>query len=314
MTPPPASNNGYLKIAGAIILVAIIFLVITVIMTGAFLPSPQQQVPSLNISPAPPTLPIIPSVNRSTSPSGASGTIASVTLVGTNFAFGPAPSVWLARTGEPDIVATDVAVISPTLLTCTFALPPSPASAGEWDIFVKNAGEQSVSKTGVFMVIDEISPPLKWDWSVDGWGDWQHAASCAGTTGTKTESCREYGPVMIDGHGEYGSEVNLVSIPTQSRVWKTFTAPSGTRWNTLTFSGLLSSSSLPVARWMAIEVNGDRVFYANAAQILPGNGQNFIITQSFAPANSVTVRISGGQDPTYGTSLYTMQFNSLTLS
>lgn len=314
MTPPPANNKGYLKIAGAIILIAIICLVIVVIMTSAFLPSPQQPVPSQNISPVSPTIPITPSMNRSTSPSGASGTIAPVTLAGTNFAYGPAPSVWLARTGEPDIFATDVAVISPTQLTCTFPLPASPASAGEWDIFIKNAGEQSGSKIGVFTVVDEISPPLKWDWSVDGWGDWQHAASCTGTPATETGSCREYGPIIVDGHGEYGSEVNLVSIPTQSLVWKTFTAPPGTRWNSLTFSGLLSSSSLPVARWMAIEVNGVRVFYANAAQIPPGNGQNFIITQSFAPANSVTVRIYGGQDPTYGASLYSMQFNSLTLS
>jgi hypothetical protein len=216
--------------------------------------------------------------------------------------------------GEPDIIATDVAVISPTQLTCTFPLPASPASAGEWDIFVKNAGEKSESKIGVFTIIDEISPPLKWDWSVDGWGDWQHAASCTGITATDTGSCREYGPVMVAGHGEYGSEVNLDSIPTQSRVWKTFTAPPGTRWNTLTFNGLLSPSSLPVARWMAIEVNGVRVFYADATRTPPGNGEKFTITQSFTPANSVTVRISCGQDPTYSASLYTMQFSSLTLS
>ncbi|PKL70016.1 MAG: hypothetical protein CVV30_01190 [Methanomicrobiales archaeon HGW-Methanomicrobiales-1] len=314
MTPPPGNNKGYLKIAGAIILIAIICLVIAVVMTGAFLPSSQQQVPSQNISPVSPLIPLTPSMNPSTSPSGASGTIAPVTLAGTNFAYGPAPSVWLSRVGEPDIFATDVAVISPTQLTCTFPLPASPASAGEWDIFVKNYGEQSGSKIGVFMVLDEISPPLTWDWSVDGWGDWQHDASCTGTPATKTGSCREYGPIMVDGHGEHGSEVNLVSIPTQSRVWKTFTARTGTRWNTLTFSGLLSSSSLPVARWIAIEVNGERVFYADATRSPPGNGQKFTITQSFTPANSVTVRISGGQDPTYGVSLYATQFNSLTLS
>ena len=119
---------------------------------------------------------------------------------------------------------------------------------------------------------------------------------------------------MVYGHGEYGSTVTMDRVPTESSVGKTFTAPAGTRWNTLTFNGLLSSSQIPFARWMAVEVNGVRVFYANATQIPPGNGQNFIITQSFAPADSVTISISCGQDPTYGTSLYTMQFNSLTLS
>jgi len=293
MTPPPNNKKLSLKSAGALILIAIICLVIAVIAIGAFL--------------APPVNPITPS-------SGAAGTVVSVIINGTNFTYGPSPSIWLAKTGEPDINAADVAVISPTRITCTFPLTASSISAGQWDVFLKNAGEQSGSKIGVFTVINEIAPSLTWTWSVDGWGDWNHVALCTGTTGKKPASCVEYGPVVENGYGVQGSNVTFDRVPTQASVWKTFTAPSGSRWNTLTFNGLLSSSPVPFARWMAIDVNGERVFYANATQTPPGNGQVFTITQSFTPANNVTVMISGGQDPTWGTSLYTLQFYSLTLS
>jgi hypothetical protein len=308
MTPPPPHKKVSLKIIGTIILIAIICLVIVVLVTGVFSASPQQKIPSQNIPPAIPTNSVV------MPPTGALGSLVPVTIKGTNFSYGPSPSVWLEKTGERDITAIDAVVISQTQLACTFPLTASSISAGQWDVVVKNADEQSGSKIGEFTVVNEISPPLTWDWSVDGWKDWQHAASCAGITGTQTGSCQEYGPVMVNGHGEYGSTVTLDSIPTQSRVSKTFTASPGARWNSITFNGMLSSSSLPVARWMAIDVNGVRVFYANAAQTPPGNGQKFTVTQSFSPANSVNVRIYGGQDPTFGTSLYTIQFDSLTLS
>ncbi|MFA4849294.1 MAG: hypothetical protein WC626_06160 [Methanoregula sp.] len=302
MENPPNNKNRTLMIVGIIILIAIICIVIAVIASGAF--APQKKIPSPNITPPSP-------INPST---GASGTLVRVTMEGKNFSYGPSPSVWLAKTGEPDITATDVVVILPTQLACTFPLPGSYSSAGPWDVFVKNAGEQSVSKIGVFTIVNAISSPLTWDWSVNGWKEWQYSASCKGTTGTAAGYCVEYGPVMVDGHGEYGSNVTLDRVPTESSVSKTFTAPSGTRWNTLTFNGLLSSSRVPPARWMAIDVNGIRVFYADASKTPPGNGQKFTITQSFTPANSVNIRISSGQDPTYGTPLYIMQFNSLTLS
>lgn len=308
MTPTPPNTYGLLKIAGALIVIAIICLVIAVIVTGAFSTPPQKEIPISKITPAPSIISnIIP-------PTGALGSRVPVTIEGKDFSYGQSPSVWLAKTGEPDIIATDVAVISPTLIRCTFPLTASSMSAGEWDVFIKKADEQSGSKNSVFTVTNEISPPQKWNWSVNGWGDWQHAASCSPSAAKKPGSCLEYGPVIENGYGIYGSNVTHDRVPTESSVWKTFTAPSGTRWNTLTFNGLLSSAPIPRARWMAIEVNGLRVFYANATQTPPGNGQQFTITQSFTPANVVYVKISGGQDPTWGTTLYTMQFDSLTLS
>jgi len=306
-TPTPDNNKKLYKIVGAVIFLIIICLVIGVIAMGFFSPASHQKIPPQNLTPASPSTPITP-------PTGAAGTLVPVAIEGTGFAYGPSPSIWLAKTGEPDIPAMDVMVISPTQLICTFPLTASSVSTGQWDVYRRNTGEQSGSKIGVFTVVDEKSPPVTWNWSTQaGWEGWEHSASCRGTSG-KTGSCVEYGPVIVDGHGEYGSSVTYDRVPTESQVSKTFTAPAGTRWNTLTFSGQLSSSRVPLARWMTIDVNGVRVFYANASQTPPGNGQEFSITQSFTPANSVTIRIAGGQDPTFGTSLFTTQFNSLSLS
>jgi hypothetical protein len=67
---------------------------------------------------------------------------------------------------------------------------------------------------------------------------------------------------------------------------------------------------------MSIDVNSANAFTGDAGQTLPGNGQQFTITRSFAPADTVTVSITSKQDPTFGTdtTLYAMQFNSLTLT
>jgi hypothetical protein len=308
MEPQPDNKKGLLMIVGAIILVAIVCLGIVLSSTGAFFSPPQKQIPvSQDITTA--------SIGNSiiTPLTGPSGTNVPVTITGTDFSYGPSPSVWLSKPGFHDIYAADVAVISPTQITCVFPLSAASIPAGQWDVFIRNVNEPSGSKIGVFTIVNEVSQPLTWNWSADGWGDWQHRSLCKGTT-TGSGSCREVGPVIENGHGIHGSDVTLDRVPTESSVGKTFVAPNGTRWKTLTFNGRLSSTSLPFARWMAIEVNGERVFYANATQTPPGNDQEFTITPSFTPANSVYVRIVSGQDPTWDTPLYTMQFNTLTMS
>lgn len=246
---------------------------------------------------------------------GVAGTLVPVSITGTNFSYGVSPGVWLAKTGEPDITVVDVVVISPTLLKCVFPLPAASASAGQWDVFIKNADGSSVIKSGVFTVLDERAPSFEWNWSQEtGWDGWQYGYSCT-VTGTKAGACREYGPVIVNGHGEYGTNVTYDRVPTRSYVSRTFTAPNGTRWSTLTFKGALSSTSLPRLRWLTIDVNGANVLYANATKTPPGNGQTFTVTQSFAPSNIVTIQISDGQDLTvHNTHQYTLQFDSLTLS
>jgi hypothetical protein len=253
-----------------------------------------------------------PAVTGITPDNGMTSTTVSVTdLAGMNFVVGTTPEVWLAKAGEINITATGVTVVSANKITCTLALPgPSATNIGQWDVVVKNADGQSGTKSAAFTLVSEITPPLVWDWSVDGWGDWQHIASWAGT---QTGPCSEYGPVMVGSHGEHGSDVNLNRGSTESSVWKTFTAPYGTGWDTVTFSGLLSSSTAPAGRWMTIVVNGNEVFGAKATQTPPGNGQQFDITTTFPQAAAVTVKISSGQNPAWGPRFW-MEFNSVTLS
>lgn len=147
--------------------------------------------------------------------------------------------------------------------------------------------------------------PSAWSW--DGW---QHTASWSGT---QVGPCSEYGPVVVDGHGEHGANINLQRGSTQSSVWKTFTDSSGVGWNTVTFKGLLTSSDVPSGRWMTIEVNGQQVFGGTAAQTPPGNHQMFEITRSFPQSSTVTVKISNGQNPAWGPQ-FAMRFYELELS
>jgi hypothetical protein len=251
-----------------------------------------------------------PTVTGITPISGDAGTTVSVTIAGTNFIPGTIPAVSLSKSGETDIIATGVTVISPTQITCTLSLPaPSGTNLGAWDVSVKNPDGKTGTKSSAFTV-NANTPTLTWDWSIDGWGDWGHTASWVGT---ETGPCSEYGPIIVNGHGEHGTAVNLDRGSTESSVSKIFTADYGAGWDTITFNGLLSYSGVPDGRWMTIEVNGLEVFGATALDTPPGNGQQFTITQAFPQSNSVTIEISEGQNPAWGP-LFMMQFDSITLS
>lgn len=306
MSSPPAGKEGLLKITGPVLLGIFGLLLIAVMASGGCLTPANSQ--NLSQQSPEPLSPIVPS-------HGNAGTLVPVSITGTNFSYGVSPSVRLTKPGESDILAMDAVVISPTLLTCTFPLPAASASVGQWDVFIMNADGSSAIKAGVFTVRDERAPSFEWNWSQDnGWDGWQHGYSCP-VTGTKAGSCLEYGPVIVNGHGEYGTNVTYDRVPTRSYVAKTFTAPNGTRWSTITFKGALSSTSLPRLRWLTIDVNGVNVLYANATQTPPGNGQSFAIVGSFAPSDIVAIQISDGQDLTVRPiSLYSLQFDSLTLS
>ncbi|KUK61174.1 MAG: hypothetical protein XE10_0916 [Methanoculleus marisnigri] len=150
----------------------------------------------------------------------------------------------------------------------------------------------------------------EWVWSRDGWDGWSHEASWSGT---QTGPCSEYGPVIVDDHGEHGIDVTLLAGSTTARVERQFTDASGTGWNTLTFVGLLTASDVPGGRWMTIEVNGQQVFAGTASQTPPGNGQLFEISVPFPQSDEVNVRISHGQSPAWRTR-FAMHCYSLNLT
>jgi hypothetical protein len=99
-----------------------------------------------------------PTVTSVTPDSGAQGTAVYVTdLAGTNFQ--GIPSIWLQKAGQANVLATNVILISPGKLGCSFALPLD-ASTGAWDLFVKNPDGQVGVLRGAFTV--SRGAPLYW--------------------------------------------------------------------------------------------------------------------------------------------------------
>jgi len=95
-------------------------------------------------TPAPTVTSIMPNT-------GMQGTSVSITnLAGSNFVSGA--TVKLKRTGDPDIDATGVTVVSSTQITCTFPIP-SGATTGLWNVVVTNPDTQSGTLTNGFMVM-----------------------------------------------------------------------------------------------------------------------------------------------------------------
>ena len=113
-----------------------------------------------------------PTVTGITPNSGTNDGVVSITdLAGTGFfapdyGAGPInPTVKLRMTGEADIDATSVNVVSGTRITCDLDL--SGAATGAWDVYVQNCDSQNDTLVGGFTVnapqntpvVDSVSPP-----------------------------------------------------------------------------------------------------------------------------------------------------------
>jgi hypothetical protein len=203
---------------------------------------------------------------------------------------------------RPDTVIA-VTVVAIFLLLCVFAvillLAPSP---------VKDPGTAKSSATPAVVTPRDTSRTITWD-SMEDWKEWEHLATWSGKS---VGPCREEGPVVVEGHGEYGTFVNLLAGSTESAVSRTFTDTEGAGWNTLTFTGKLSRCDVPDGRWMKIEVNDRVVFSQDASQVPPGNGAVFSIPVHFPLSKNVTVKIANGQKPAWG-QYFTMDYYSLRL-
>jgi len=90
-----------------------------------------------------------PTVTAITPNSGAANTVVGITnLAGTGFLSGA--SAKLSKTGQTDIAASSVTVVSPTEITCSLNL--TGAAAGAWDVVVTNTDTQSGTLPGGFTV------------------------------------------------------------------------------------------------------------------------------------------------------------------
>jgi hypothetical protein len=138
-----------------------------------------------------------------------------------------------------------------------------------------------------------------------------HAGSWAGTS---TGPCSEFGPRIIEGHGEFGTEVHLNKGSTESSIWRKLSDPVGDGWNTLALVGRLAPSDVPTGRWLKIEVNDNVVFSADVTHSPPGNGEVFSIPVHFPQSKNVKLKISNGQNPAWGGQPFTMEYYSMRLS
>jgi PKD repeat protein len=171
-------------------------------------------------------------------------------------------------------------------------------------------GYNSTRKAGYITVNPASVAPGEWNWSIDGWNGWSHAATWSGTA---VGPNYEYGPVIVNGHGEHGTYVNLLGGTTSATVGYTFNDPSGMGWNSLTFKGNITASDVPDGRWMTIHVNNQQVFSGTATSFPPGNGQDFEIQRTFPQSGAVTINISHGQNSAFG-NYFVMKFDSFILT
>jgi hypothetical protein len=92
-----------------------------------------------------------PTVTRITPASAVRGTTVQITnLAGTGFALKPKPTVQLFKNTNT-INATNITVINPNRMTCTFTISPY-AATGPWNVKVTNADMQFGVKGGGFIV------------------------------------------------------------------------------------------------------------------------------------------------------------------
>jgi PGF-pre-PGF domain-containing protein len=97
-----------------------------------------------------------PTVTGITPATGQNTTSVSITnLAGTGFLSGA--TVNLTKTGEPNIVASGVTVVSPTRITCTVNL--SGTAAGPWNVVVTNPDTQTGTLTNGFTVTSTTPAP-----------------------------------------------------------------------------------------------------------------------------------------------------------
>jgi hypothetical protein len=91
-----------------------------------------------------------PSIRKILPDSGTAGTSVAVTdLAGQNFATGA--TVKLSKSGNPDIVATNVKVSGGTDITCSLPIPVT-STPGAWDVIVTNPDGQFATYTNIFSV------------------------------------------------------------------------------------------------------------------------------------------------------------------
>jgi len=166
-----------------------------------------------------------------------------------------------------------------------------------------------ISGTAQVTVTLGVTAGPEWNWSTDGWTGWAHTASWTRATGP----CSEYGPVVVDGHGEHGADVSLARGAMVGTVEHEFTDPSGVGWDSLTLVARVPGTDVPSGRWMTIEVNGEVVYSESGFDCTdPANLVPKEFHADFPRSETVRVKISHGQNPAW-IPRFIMEYYSLEL-
>jgi hypothetical protein len=86
----------------------------------------------------------------------ANGTIHISAIAGTNFSY--VASAKLVKSGKPDIIATNLSIVSSTRITCDFNLDS--ADTGLWDIIISDQENQSDTLVNGFTIIERALPSV----------------------------------------------------------------------------------------------------------------------------------------------------------
>ena len=185
----------------------------------------------------------------------------------------------------------------------------SARAAGTTTISAVTSTGSSVWGIANATVTHTVTSRSTWNWPTDGWTGWTHTASWTQPAG----SCSEYGPIMVDDHGEHGADVHLSAGAMIATVEHEFTDPSGVGWDGLTLVARVPGTDIPQGRWMTIEVNGE-VVYAESG--FSGSDPANLVPKEFhadfPQSGTVRVKVSHGQNPAWGTH-FSMSYYSLEL-
>jgi hypothetical protein len=167
------------------------------------------------------SVPSPPTVSSIYPSSGYTGTTVTITSIGgTNFR--PGATVMLQKSGQPDIGATNVVVVTANRITCQFDIPGGTAT-GAWDVMVTNSDGTTGKKAGAFTISVPPPPTVSSIYPASGY---------TGTTVTITSiSGTNYRPgatVVLQKSGQADITATNVVVVTVNKITCQFDIPGGT--------------------------------------------------------------------------------------
>ncbi len=160
-----------------------------------------------------------PTVTSITPDSGTIGTAVSITnLAGNNFR--SRATVKLQKRGQSDITASSVVVVSPTNITCSFAIPATVAT-GNWDVVVTNSDGTSGTRNNGFRISTPPAPKVS---SITP--DSGTAGTAVSITNLAGNNFRSGATVRLHKNGQSDITASSVVVISPTKITGTFIIPA----------------------------------------------------------------------------------------